>query len=68
MIDLRSPVTNEPVMYCALCLGCNSEHVKATDAAIFQFICGSKKLGNADLWFAVICLALEQANMNHLVN
>lgn len=63
---MRSPITNEPVLYGALCLGSNKEHQRATDAAIFQFICGGKKLGNADLWFAVICLALEEADLSHL--
>lgn len=67
-LDMRSPVTNEPVMCSAICLGANREHVRATDAAIFQFICGGKKLGNADLWFVVICMALEEANQGHLAD
>lgn len=62
---LNSPLTQMPIRSGALCLASRKDHVKATNTALFSIIGESKKLGNANLWFAAIYLLLKQKNAEH---
>lgn len=53
-----SPMTRRPVLG-GLCLGVGEEHCRATTWALDQAITGGKRVGNADLWFAVIWQLVE---------
>ena len=53
-----SPMTRRPVRG-GLCLGLSEEHCRATTWALDQAITGGKRIGNADLWFAVVWQLVE---------
>lgn len=59
-------MTNLPIHNSAICLGCSKDHVEATNAAIFDFICGGKRMGFADLFFIVIALSIMEHPIEHL--
>jgi hypothetical protein len=60
-----SPMTRRNVLG-ALTLGCHPSHVAATNWTLFELLSGGKKLGNPDLWFAVIWLLIEDGKIPFL--
>jgi hypothetical protein len=60
-----SPMTRRNVLG-VLTLGCHPSHVGATNWTLFELVSGGKKLGNPDLWFAVIWLLIEDGKIPFL--
>jgi hypothetical protein len=65
-----SPITTSPItrrqLIGAIPLGGAKSHVEAADWTISRLVSGGKVLGNADLWFAVLWIALEDGRASHL--
>lgn len=55
---LTSPLTRVPLLPGAICIGYTEEHCKATHWTLAQLTTGGKLVGNPDLWFAAVWLAL----------
>jgi hypothetical protein len=63
---LTSPMTRAPLLAGAICIGNTEEHCRATHWTLAQLTTGGKLVGNPDLWFAVIWLALFRAPAHYL--
>lgn len=61
----KSPITRKQLLG-AICLGAHPTHVAATNYILSHLFSGGKKLGNMDLWFAVIWLMIEQGKVPYL--
>ena len=61
-----SPLTRKNLIG-GLPLGASEEHVKAANWTLFQLTSGGKRLGNPDMWFAVIWTMIER-NMLPFLN
>jgi len=61
-----SPMTRRPVAAGAICLGANEEHCKATTWTLTNLFTGGKRVGNQDLWFALIWLLVERGEIPYL--
>jgi hypothetical protein len=60
-VNVRSPLTRRPVVG-GLCLGLDEAHAKATTWALDRVLLGGKRVGNPDLWFAVVWLLLKDVS------
>jgi hypothetical protein len=60
-----SPMTRMPLCG-ALCLGPYADHTAATNWTIAQLTAGGRRLGNPDLWFAVIWLLVKRGAVPYL--
>lgn len=47
-LEIRSPLTNSPVIRGGICLGCTESHAKSTDWAIREMVSYGKHLGNVE--------------------
>jgi len=65
-LEIRSPLTNSPVIRGGICLGCTEPHAKATDWAIREMVSYGKHLGNVEQWYIAIYLILSKAKLPHL--
>lgn len=61
----ESPLTRRPLTG-AICLGPHTDHSDATNWTLAQLTAGGKKLGNPDLWFAVIWLLVQRGDIPYL--
>lgn len=68
--DFGTPIVTSPFTRRAvnggLCLGASKEHCAATSWSLAHVIGGGKKLGNLDLWFAVVWLLVERGTFPYL--
>jgi hypothetical protein len=68
----KAPITSSPItrrkVIGAIPLGAAKSHVQAADWTIFRLLTGGKKLGNADLWFAVFWMLIERGKVPHLAD
>lgn len=62
-----SPLTRKKLIG-GLPLGASEEHVKAANWTLFQLVSGGKRLGNPDMWFAVIWVLLERNQIPFLAD
>jgi hypothetical protein len=66
----RSPITTSPItrrkLIGAIPLGGAKSHVEAADWTLSRILSGGKALGNADLWFALLWMAIEDGRAPHL--
>ena len=58
----KSPLTREDIMGC-ICLGSHDSHVKFTNSVLRQCLTNGKRLGNVDLWFAVIYIMIAEKRL-----
>jgi hypothetical protein len=69
-IARKSPITTSPItrrkIIGAIPLGAAKSHAQAADWTMFKLLSNGKKLGNADLWFAVFWMLVEQGKIPHL--
>ena len=61
----QSPLTRAEVIG-GLCLGADEGHCKATDYIISKLVSGGRRVGNNDLWFAIIWYIIESSMVPHL--
>lgn len=61
-----SPMTRRPVAAGAICLGASEEHCTATTWTLANLFTGGKRIGNQDLWYALIWLLVEQGAVPYL--
>lgn len=62
---IQSPLTRKKIIG-GIPLGPTEEHVKAANWTLFQLISGGKRLGNPDLWFAVLWTMIERNQLPFL--
>lgn len=60
-----SPLTRKGLIG-GIPLGPSKEHVKAANWTIYQMVSGGKRLGNPDMWFAVIWTMIERNMIPYL--
>jgi hypothetical protein len=65
-----SPITTSPItrrkLVGAIPLGAAKSHAEAADWTLSRILSGGKALGNADLWFALLWMAIEDGRAPHL--
>lgn len=61
----KSPLTRKQLIGC-LPLGASEDHVNAANWTLYQLISGGKRLGNPDMWFAVIWMMIERNMIPYL--
>lgn len=63
----KSPFTRKDLLgWGGICLGNHESHVSVTNSVIQNMISNGKKLGNTDLWFAVIFFMVERGDIPYL--
>jgi hypothetical protein len=66
----HSPITTSPItrrrLAGAIPLGAAKSHALAADWTLARILSGGKALGNADLWFAVVWMIIEDGRAPHL--
>jgi hypothetical protein len=62
---VTSPITRRKLVG-AIPLGAAKSHVQAADWTLSRILSGGKALGNADLWFAVLWMMIEDGRVPHL--
>jgi hypothetical protein len=67
-----SPITTSPItrrkLSGAIPLGAAKSHAEAADWTLSRILSGGKVLGNADLWFAVFWMMIENGRAPHLAD
>jgi hypothetical protein len=61
-----SPMTRRSVATGAICLGAAESHSRATEWTLAHLFTGGKRVGNPDLWFAVLWILVEQGSVPYL--
>jgi hypothetical protein len=65
-----APITTSPMTRAtlcgALCLGPHADHTAATNWTIAQLTAGGRRMGNPDLWFAIIWLLVQRGTVPFL--
>ena len=61
-----SPMTRRSVAAGAICLGAAETHSRATEWTLAHLFTGGKRVGNPDLWFAVLWILVEQGSVPYL--
>lgn len=56
----ESPMTRKPLCGVVV-MGADSKHAQTTNAALAALITGGKKMGNADLWYALLYFAVAES-------
>jgi hypothetical protein len=64
---VTSPITRRKLVG-AIPLGAVKSHVQAADWTLSRILSGGKALGNADLWFAVLWMMIEDGALRISLN